>query len=234
MLCCFFFFFIAYEAVKDSDGNLYEQLKLFAHLFKSFNGEDDPQATSRAVATLRTGIIHRNFFEKSGIKLEIYGKVMILQLIDIMERWTLLAVQYPYNKRKSVPPDLHRTCTGLALDLHWTCSRQAFLFLLCCCFMFALTMFFALFSSIGILSVIRRCRNDLRWIRSRFPKEYDETIKQMQRYGEEGAEQEAEEKRHNEEEEKRHEHTRGAGGGPLPPVIPRGAGGGAFFTAPKE
>ena len=100
--------------------------------------------------------------------------------------------------------------------------------------MFALTMFFALFSSIGILSVIRRCRNDLRWIRSRFPKEYDETIKQMQRYGEEGAEQEAEEKRHKEEEEKRHEHTRGAGGGPLPPVIPRGAGGGAFFTAPKE
>ena len=73
---------------------------MFADIIKSaLGGEDQAQATSRAIATIRAGITHPAYLKNSGVDLETYAKAMVIMLQGVMYQWTNIATMYPYDRR---------------------------------------------------------------------------------------------------------------------------------------
>ena len=64
-------------------------------------GENDKkQSRSRAIATIRSGIIHPSYLKNSGADIKTYAKAMVILLQSVLYEWTNLAAFYPYNMRK--------------------------------------------------------------------------------------------------------------------------------------
>lgn len=58
---------------------------MFAEIIKSaLGGDDQDQATSRAIATIRAGITHPAYLQNSGVDMETYAKAMVVLLQGVM------------------------------------------------------------------------------------------------------------------------------------------------------
>ena len=93
-------FFFAVLAVTYTDGKHPDLVIMFAQSIRHvLGGEDNKQATSRAIATIRAGITHPAYLENSGIDVTTYAKAMVVLLQGVMYQWTELAIMYPYDLR---------------------------------------------------------------------------------------------------------------------------------------